>query len=133
MSPSNLVNVGTAAIIKPLIAGVIAAAGEKFAMGGRDETALFFGGAVAAGIAVSGTIGAIVEPHLPTSTSIASALGKSLEARIIEITTGSAAAFVVNKFILNNEWRSDYNSLLMRVGIIAIADIAAETIVDAMH
>ncbi len=132
MSHSTLVNVGNAAFIKPLIAGVVAAAGEKFVMRGNDMNAIYFGGAVAAGIAVSGTLGAIIEPYMPTSTSIASAIGKSLEARIIEVASGTASAAAINKFILNNDWRSDYNALFMRIGIIAAADIVAESVVDAM-
>ena len=130
--PSSLVTVANAAILKPLFAGVIAAAGEKFVMKNDNISSLYFGGAVAAGIAVSGTIGAIIEPHLPTSTNIASKLGKSLEARIIEVSTGSAAAYAVNKFVLNNEWKVDMNSILMRVGIIAGADLAAETLIDVL-
>ena len=111
---------------------MLAAAGEKYVLHGNNMNALYFGGAVAAGIAVSGTLGAIIEPHLPTSTNIASKLGKSLEARIIEVSAGSAAAYAVNKFVLNNEWRTDMNSLLMRVGIIAGADLAAETLIDIL-
>ena len=130
--PSTLVNVGNSIFIKPAVAGLIAAAGEKYVMKSNDMTALYFGGAVAAGVAVSGTVGAVIEPYMPTSTSIASTLGKTLEARIIEVTSGSAVAYAVNKFVLHNEWRTDTNSLLMRIGIITAADIIAETVVDAM-
>ena len=130
--PSTLVSVGNAAILKPLFSGVIAAAGEKLIMKNDNMSSPYFGGAVAAGIAVSGTIGALIEPHLPTSTSIASKLGKSLEARIIEVSTGTAAAYVVNKFVLHNDWRTDYNAMFMRVGIIAGADLAAETLIDIL-
>jgi hypothetical protein len=129
---SNLVNVANAAFIKPAVAGLIAAIGEKYVMHSNDVTSLYFGGAVAAGVLVSGTIGAIVEPYMPTSTSISSTLGKTLEARIIEVSSGSAVAYAVNKFVLNNEWRTDTNSILMRIGIITAADVIGEVIVDAM-
>ena len=48
-------------------------------MHGNNMNAIYFGGAVAAAIAVSGTIGAVIEPHLPASTNIK--LGKSLVTR----------------------------------------------------
>ena len=130
--PNSLVTVANAAILKPVIAGALAGLGEKYVLRGNNMNALYFGGAVAAGIAVSETLGALIEPHLPTSTNIASKLGKSLEARIIEVSAGSACAYAVNKFVLNNEWRTDMNSLLMRVGIIAGADLAAETLIDIL-
>ena len=130
--PSTLVNVANAAFIKPAVAGLIAAIGEKYVMHSNDMTSLYFGGAVAAGVMVSGTVGAIVEPMMPTSTNIASTLGKTLEARIIEVSSGSVVAYAVNKFVLHNEWRTDTNSILMRIGIVAAADVIAETVVDAM-
>ena len=130
--PSTMVHVGNAIFIKPVVAGLVAAAGEKYILRGDNTSSMYFGGAVAAGIMMSGTVGALIEPHLPTSTNIASALGKSLEARIIETATGSAAAYVVNKFVLHNEWRHDMNSILMKIGIVAAADIAAEMVVDSL-
>ena len=129
---SKLVHVGNAVFIKPVVAGAIAGLGEKYILHGSNITSLYFGGAVAAGIMVSGTIGALIEPHVPTSTSIASMLGKSLEARIIEVSTAGAASYAVNRFVLHNEWRTDMNSLLMRIGIIAVADVVAESVVDVL-
>jgi hypothetical protein len=89
--PSTLVHVGNAVFIKPVVAGLICAAGERYIMHNDNMSAMYFGGAVAAGVLVSGTIGAIIEPHLPTSTSIASALGKSLEARIMKLVVALLA------------------------------------------
>lgn len=134
MSPNSqkLVNVGNAMFIKPVIAGAIAGAGEKFIMKGSNTTALYFAGAVAGGIAVSGTIGKLLEPAVPTATSIGSMLGKSLEHRIIEVTCGTSVAFAVNKFILKNEWRTDMHDVMIRVAIISVADVLSEFIVDSM-
>ena len=129
---SKMVNVGNAIFIKPLVAGAVAGACEKFVMKGSNQTALYFAGAVAGGILVSGTIGAIIEPAIPTSTGIGSMIGKSLEARIVEVSCGSAVSFAVNKFLLKNEWKTNTHDVLMRVGIIAAADVIAETVVDAM-
>ena len=123
----KLVHVGNAMFIKPFIAGAAAAVGEKYVMNGSNNSALYFGGAVAAGIFASGTVGALLEPAVPTATSIGSMLGKSLEHRVIEVGTSSAVSFVVN-----NEWHTNTNALLMRVGIITAADIIAEMVVDSL-
>ena len=128
----KLVHVGNAMFIKPFIAGAAAAVGEKYVMNGSNNSALYFGGAVAAGIFASGTVGALLEPAVPTATSIGSMLGKSLEHRVIEVGTSSAVSFVVNKYLLKNEWHTNTNALLMRVGIITAADILAEMVVDSL-
>ena len=127
------VHVANAMFIKPFVAGAIAGAGEKFIMGGNNTTALYFGGAVTAGIFASGTVGALLEPAVPTATSIGSMLGKSLEHRVIEVGTSTVSAYLINKFLLKNEWKiSDYQTIGKRVAIITVADIVAEMVVDSL-
>ena len=125
-------NVANALTIKPILAGGVAAAGEKFINKADNMTALYFGASVGAGIAVSGTVGAVAAEFLPTSTNIGSKLMKNLEARVIEIGCGAGSSWAINKYVLKNEWQYGSQALIRKMAIITAADFIAEAFSETL-
>lgn len=116
------------AIAKPLVAGLAAGVADHFLMKNSDiKSNMYFGGAVAGGIAAVSWIEPLVSPCFPTHTPIGG-MGKALEGRIIEIACGSAAAYAMNRYVLKNEYTS--NDLMYKVGIVAGADLIGETVCE---
>ena len=116
------------AVAKPLFAGLAAAAADHYLMQNPtlNDNAMF-GAAVGAGIfAVSG-VEPLVSPLFPTKTPMGN-MGKALEGRIVEIACGSAAAYALNRFVLNNEFNP--RNMLKKIGIVAAADLVGETVCE---
>ena len=115
-------------VVKPIAAGAIASALELYLMKNTNLTSVgYFGLAVAGGVCVASAAGQGISPFFPTHTPIG-ALGKNLEARIVEITFGSASAYLVNAYILKNEYNT--NNLLYKLAIVSAADIGAELVCE---
>ena len=115
-------------IVKPIAAGAIASALEYSIMKNTNLTSVgYFGLAVAGGVAVASAVGQVVSPLIPTHTPIGN-LGKNLEARIVEITFGSAAAYAMNAYVLKNKYNT--NNLLYKLAIVSAADIGAEFVCE---
>jgi hypothetical protein len=115
-------------IYKPLAGAVVAIAADKYILKQDNMTrSLYFGAAVAGALYAS----QIVNPMMPNVLGvILKDNGKGIEDRAVEIIAGSASAYAVNKYVLNN----DYNPFDMkRIGIIAAADFAGEYFSDYMN
>jgi hypothetical protein len=108
-------------LLKPLVVGVIAGSIDKFYLTERDTMrSIYFGSAVAIGNYSAEYVAPLV--HMLPIPSIAKGLydGKTLTERIIEIGSSSGVAYVLNRYVINND---PYNGeLMMRLGIIAVSD-----------
>ena len=109
-------------MLKPLIAGAITVAVDKFYYNNDDlMQSLIFGAAVAASqvlaVFATPTVMAIVQIQ---NTSMFD--GKTLEQRIIELGCGVGTSFVLNRYILKND---PYFYYQRKIGTILAADIGA--------
>ena len=117
--------------VKPFVAGISSAIADHFILKNTDmQSNLMFGGAVGGGIFISSSAGQLLSPLFPTHTPIG-ALGKNLEARIIEVSFGSASAYALNYFVLKNEYNT--RNLLYKVGIIAASDVLGECVCEFLQ
>lgn len=86
-----------------------------------------FGAATAAGITIGGLIGNQLQSNfIPDSPGLYS--GKLLSTRLIEVTSGIASTYVLNKFVLKNTY--DGNSFMGKIGAVAAIDFGSEYISD---
>lgn len=114
------------AIVKPVVAGVVAGLADHLIMANADyKSCAMFGASVGAGIFAVSWFEPLVNKLSPSHTAVGK-LGKSLESRIIEVAFGSASAYVLNRFVLKNEINP--RNLMMKVGIVIGADLAGETL-----
>ena len=112
-------------VVKPLVGGAIAFAADTYILKNTDmKSALMFGGVVAGSFFMASTVGLMVEPLLPTSTSFS--LSKTLESRIIEITVASGSAYAINTYLLKNEFNKQ--NYMYKLAIIVGADLVSETV-----
>ena len=118
------------AVAKPLFAGITAGLADHLIMGNRNiKSCAMFGGAVGGGIFAVSWVEPIVSPMFPTATPMGH-IGKALEGRIVEIACGSAGAYALNRFVLNNEYTS--KDLMYKVAIVAGADLVGETVCELL-
>lgn len=115
----------TTEFLKPAVAGGIAYLIESQYYKTDNMTALKFGGAVAVGVFSATT----VDNMLGLESSKVLSSGKGLENRFLEIGTASASAYVLNKYILQNDYSQE--QMFMKLGQIVIADVLAEYAVEA--
>ena len=114
------------AVVKPVVAGVVAGLADHLIMKNADlKACAMFGGAVGAGIFATAWVEPLATKLFPTKTLVGSA-GKALEGRIVEIACASASAYALNRFVLKNEINP--NNLMMKLGIVIGADLAGETL-----
>ena len=109
-------------ILKPLVVGGIAIALDRLYIGETDLMRnAYFGGAVAVGNYASEYIAPLIH-YVPIPT-INKGLydGKTLVDRIAEVSSSAGFAFLLNKYIMNNDRFSD--EFAQRVAVIAIADV----------
>ena len=110
--------------IKPAVGALVAIIGDRYISNNTNTTMnLYFGASVGAGLYLS----TMITPNLPKifPENIGTlANGKLLEDRITEIVISSGSAYVVNRFVLNN----DYNpsDMIRKLGIIAASDFIGE-------
>jgi hypothetical protein len=108
--------------IKPLIGGVVAAGLDNIWLMNKNTTAnMYFGASVAAGLFASQIIDPLIPQIIPVSVL---SNGKTIEDRILEIESGACCGYVVNKYILKN----DYNpsDMYKKLAIIAASDYMAD-------
>jgi hypothetical protein len=114
------------AIAKPIFAAMTASILDHYIMCNPDlKSSAYFGAAVGAGIFSVSWVEPIVSPLFPTATPLNNGVSKMVEGRIVEIALGSVSGYLINSFVLKNEYTS--KDLLYKVGIVAIADIAGES------
>ena len=114
--------------IKPLIGGAVAAALDNMWLMNKNTTAnMYFGASVAVGLFASQIIDPIMPQIIPVSVL---SNGKTIEDRILEIGSGAASSFVLNKYILKNDY--NINDMYKKLAIIAASDIAGEYASDYM-
>ena len=105
---------------KSIIAGSTAVIIDKYYFEERDmNRSLYFGGAVGVGV----FIGGIAAPMAP-DFNLGSIGLKQIEERITEITFGGASAYILNKFVLKNDYSRD--QMLYKLGAIALCDVVGE-------
>ena len=118
----------TASIVKPILAASSIFLIDRFVLNNTNtKSNILFASSVGVGIFFSSSLGALVKNHLPTSTPIG-ALNKNIESRIVEIVSGSGSAYLINNFILKNDY--SYNQILYKLGLIVASDIIAETVAE---
>ena len=119
---------GTRDYIKPLVGGAVAAGLDNMWLMNKNTTAnMYFGGAVAVGLFAS----QILEPLMPQIIPVSVlSNGKTIEDRIIENLAGAGSAYVLNKYILKNDFNP--NDMYKKLAIIAASDIAGEYASDYM-
>ena len=111
--------------LKPLIAGGVAIALDKFYLNeGNMNKSIMFGAATAAGV-FGGTL---LGPMAPDIQLPILGNGKGLEQRILEIGAGSGIAYGVNTYVLkNNSFRDE---MIQKLGVIVVADLVSELAAD---
>ena len=85
-----------------------------------------FGAAASAGIVVGSMIGDKVPALLPDSQGLYS--GKLISTRLIELTSGIASGYAINKFVLGNDY--DSSMWMQKIATIAVVDFASEYMTD---
>ena len=113
-------------MMKPVITGALAAAGEKYFFNQQDMLkSLYFAGAVATGTYFGSMAGNYLPTLVPTVGFID---GKTLEVRLAEVGSGAAAAYLLNTQFLKNDF--EYSQMYPKLALIAGSDIIAEYIID---
>ena len=116
----------TSVMIKPLVAGATAVVLDKYFVGEQDMTRnLYFGVAVGLGIYASEFLTPLAD-MLPMLPSLNDNLyeGKTLTKRIVEVSSGSASAYFINKFLLHNDDHA--NEWMWRLAIVGACDFVGE-------
>ena len=109
--------------VKPCIGAGVAVLADRFIFNNADVNSnAAFGGAVAIGLYASAMISPNIPKFLPDMGSLAN--GKLLQDRVTEISISSGSAYVINRFVMKN----DYNpsDLMKKVAVIAAADFIGE-------
>ena len=120
----------TASLVKPIIAASSIFLIDRFVLNNTNtKSNILFASSVGVGIFFSSSLGAVVKNHLPTSTPIG-ALNKNIESRMVEIVSGSGSAYLINNFILKNDY--SYNQILYKLGLIVASDIIAESVAEVI-
>ena len=118
------------AIAKPLVAGIAAKVADRLIMKNESlKSNLYFAGSVGGGIAAIAWIEPIASKSFPTKTPLGH-VGKFLEGRIVKIAFGSAAAYAVSRFVLDNEMNP--KNMMYKVAIVAGSDIIGETVCELL-
>ena len=112
--------------LKPSVAGGLIYLMETQYYKADNTSAMKFGGAVAIGVFA----GSSIDNMLGLTSSKTLSTGKGLENRLIEIGSGAGAAYMLNKYVLKNDYTQ--NEMLMKVGEIVIADVLSEYVIAAV-
>ena len=122
-------------VSKAVLAGVYSYALDKYVMGEKLESrSLTFGAVVAGGMLFEESLGMLIKPVLPLPNFIPKnsvVSGKKLVDRIAETLSTTASVFLVNKYLLRNDIYK--GEVLMRMGIIATADLASVMTLDLVN
>lgn len=118
----------TASLVKPVIgASAIFLIDRFFLNNTNTKSNILFAGSVGVGFFFSSSLGAIVKSKFPTNSPIGS-LRKNVESRIVEIVSGSCSSYLINNFILKNDY--SYDQMFTKLGLIVTSDIFAETVAE---
>ena len=130
-SASSSMSVMKYLVNKPIIAGGLCVIADHYVMGVSDwQSNLKFGAAVAGGTAVIGTVSNQILDALPNMGGMSGVYnGKTIVQRVLEIGGGSVGAYLVNRFVFNNDFQ--YSQAWKKVGIVAASQLVAEYYMDA--
>lgn len=111
---------------KPLVSAGVAVILDRVVLKQTDiKKNISFGLSVGAGIG----LGAVVANALPIPDSPSSfGNGKQIASRLIEVTSGSGSAYVVNRFVMKND--ADKAGTIRKLGVILVSDVVGEYICD---
>jgi hypothetical protein len=119
---------GNRDFIKPLVGGAVAAGLDNMYLNNKNQTAnMYFGAAVAVGLYASQVIEPIMPQIIPASLL---SNGKTIEDRIIEIGAGAGSSYVLNKYILKNDFNQ--SEMIKKLGVIVASDFIGEYASDYM-
>ena len=108
--------------IKPLFGAASAILLDKYFMKQNDmNRSLYFGIAVGAGLYAAQLVTPAIPAIIPTATL---SNGKTIQDRVIEVSGGSASAYLINSFVLKNDYNR--NDIMYKLGIIALSDFVGE-------
>ena len=114
--------------IKPIAMAGCVIAGDKFILGETDmNSSLYLGVAGAAGVYAA----KLAAPMIPFETFLPDGSytdGTTLELRLLEVGVSAGVGFVINKFVLKNEYYMDQE--LKKIAVLAGADFVSEYIDD---
>ena len=128
--PSSVKSYFSHTIAKSIVAGGVAAAGDMYIMKNPDmKSCAMFGGAVAGGVLVAANIGEMLHTFFPTHTPMG-AVGKNLEARVIEVAFGAGGAYALNHFLIKGEL--NHKNMLYKLAIIGAADVIGESVCELL-
>ena len=114
--------------LKPILTGIAVIGIDKYVLNQTNlNSSIYFGAAAAVGI--SGA--QLVTPMFPNQGSNTMVDPRTLEGRILEISLGTGATYALNRYVLNNDLNP--NDLLMKVTVIAGADVIAEFADDYLN
>ena len=120
---------------RPILCGVLAGAMDYYILGNKDTYKnAQFGTSVTIAVAVAdGTSGSLLNALKVAPSNAGIAL------RISEIVFSAGTAYAVNKYVFsNNNYSYSYytttnNDLLKRLGVIILADVSANAILDLVN
>ena len=113
----------TSDIVKPAVSGAVAILADRFIFTNTNvNNNAAFGGAVAIGLYASAMISPNIPRFLPDMGTLAN--GKLLQDRVTEIAVSGGSAYVINRFVMQN----DYNpsDMMKKIGVIVAADFIGE-------
>lgn len=113
---------------KPIAMAACVVAADKYLLGETDmNRSLYFGASGAAGVYAAGLIAPMVpfETFLPDGSYTDA---RTLELRLLEVSVATGVGFVINKFVLKNEYFMDQE--LKKIAVLAGADFVSEYIDD---
>ena len=113
---------------KPIAMAACVVAADKYLLGETDmNRSLYFGVSGAAGVYAAG----LIAPMIPFETFLPDGSytdARTLELRLLEVSVATGVGFVINKFVLKNEYYMDQE--LKKIAVLAGADFVSEYIDD---
>ena len=109
--------------VKPAIGAVVAILGDKYILNNQNMNSnAVFGASVGIGIYASSLISPNIPKFLPDLGTMAS--GKALQDRVTEISLSSGSAYIINRYVMQNDYNS--SDMMKKLGIIVAADFIGE-------
>ena len=109
--------------VKPAVGAVVAILGDKYILNNSNMNSnAVFGASVAIGLYTSAMISPNIPKFIPDLGTLAN--GKLLQDRVTEISISGGSAYVINRFVMQN----DYNpsDMMKKIGVIVAADFIGE-------
>jgi hypothetical protein len=109
--------------VKPAVGAVVAILGDKYILNNQNMNSnAVFGASVGIGIYASSLISPNIPKFLPDLGTMAS--GKALQDRVTEISLSSGSAYIINRYVMQNDYNS--SDMMKKLGIIVAADFIGE-------